>query len=145
MNIVGRIKVDMKPVSAVLRGLGVTAQGDVQAYATKMVWHRITRYMPFRSGALSTKKKFIKSPAELEVSGPYAHFQYEGKVWIYPPTGSTWAPKYGMKEKTDRPLDQKTGTKNDRAGPFWDRRLMAAEGAAMRQELQDYVNRRVGR
>ena len=145
MNIVGQIKVDMAPVSAVMKRLGVTARGDVQAFTTNMVNHRITRYMPFRSGVLSTKMKFIKSPTEIEVVGPYAHFQYEGKVWIYPPTGSTWAPKYGMKEKTDRPLDQKTGTKNDRAGPFWDRRLMAAEGAAMRQELQDYVDRRAGR
>ena len=35
-------------------------------------------------------------------------------------------------------------TKNPQAGPLWDRRLMAAEGAVMRQELQDYVNRRTG-
>lgn len=145
MNVVGRIKVDMKPVKSVMNGLGVTARGDVQMQATRMVAQRITRYMPYRSGVLSTKLKFIKSPTEIEVLGPYAHFQYEGKVWIYPPTGSTYAPKYGAKKKTDRDLDQKTGTKNDRAGPFWDRRLIAAEGEAMRQDLQEYVNRRAGK
>lgn len=145
MNIVGSIKVDMKPVSAVMDRLGVTARGDVQMQATRMVAQRITRYMPYRSGVLSTKLKFIKSPTEIEVLGPYAHFQYEGKVWIYPPTGSTYAPKYEKKEKTDRDLDQKTGAKNDRAGPHWDRRLIAAEGDAMRADLQAYVDRRAGK
>ena len=33
-------------------------------------------------------------------------------------------------------------TKNPRAGPFWDRRLTAAEGRQMAAELQDYVRRR---
>lgn len=136
------IKVDMKPVNAVLKRLGVSPDGDVQAQVTNIVFHRLTRYMPFRTGVLSTELKKIKSPTEILVEGPYAHFQYEGKVWIYPPTGSTWAPKYGMKEKTDRPLDQKTGSKNDRAGPYWDRRLMAAEGDAIAADIQDYVDKR---
>ena len=139
-----RIKVDMAPMNTILVRLGVTPNGDVQAHATKMVMHRISRYMPYRSGVLALKLKFMKSPTEFEVEGPYAHFQYAGKVWIYPPTGSTWAPKYGKKEETDRDLTYDK-TKNPQAGPFWDRRLMAAEGAAMRQDLQNYINRRAGR
>lgn len=143
MNVVGRIKVDMAPVSTIMKRLGVTPDGSVQAFATKMVNHRITRYMPFRGGVLSQKIKFIKSPTEIEVSGPYANFQYEGKVWIYPPTGSTYAPKYGMKEKTNRNLTYDK-SKNERAGPHWDRALMAAEGAQMAEDLQAYVDRRAG-
>ncbi len=139
-----KIKVDMSPMNTVLTRLGVTPVGDVQKQVTKIVAHRITRYMPFRNGVLSTKLKFIKSPTEIEVLGPYAHFQYEGKAWIYPPTGSTWAPKYGMKAKTDRNLTYDL-SKNPEAGAHWDRRLVAAEGAAMQQDLQEYVNRRAGR
>lgn len=155
MNVVGHIKVDMAPVSSIMRRLGVTPDGKVQEFVTNMVNHRITRYMPFRSSVLATKAKIpgsehledrkrITGPTEITVFGPYAHFQYEGKVWIYPPTGSTWAPKDGMKEKTNRDLTYDK-SKNQRAGPHWDRRLMAAEGDAMRQDLQDYVNRRAGR
>lgn len=144
MNIVGRIKVDMDPVSEIMNRLGVTAQGDVQIHFTNMVDHRITRYMPLRAGVMALKKKRIKSSTEIEVATPYAHFQNEGKVWIYPPTGSTWAPKDGKKEKTDQDLtyDQ---SKNQEAGAHWDRALMAAEGAAMQRDLQDYVDRRAGK
>ena len=145
MNIVGHIKVDMAPVSTVMKRLGVTAQGDVQRFHTANVVRRIQRYMPYRSGAM-IKLMIVHSPADepfIHVDAPYAHFQYEGKVWIYPPTGSTWAPKYGMKKKTDRDLTYDK-SKNPEAGAHWDRALMAAEGDAMRQELQDYVGRRAG-
>lgn len=146
VNVVGQIKVDMKPVGAIMKRLGVTAHGDVQQFHTANVRRRIWKYMPRRSGAM-IKLMIVQSPEDepfIHVDVPYAHFQYEGKVWIYPPTGSTWAPKYGMKEKTDRDLiyDQ---SKNPEACSHWDRALVAAEGAVMQQDLQDYVNRRAGR
>lgn len=143
MNIAGSIKVDMAPVRTIMKGLGVTAQGDVQRFHTANVRRRIQKYMPYRSGA-TIKLMIVQSPVDepfIHVDVPYAHFQYEGKVWIYPPTGSTWAPKYGMKEKTDRDLTYDK-SKNPQAGPHWDRRLIAAEGVQMAAELQDYVKRR---
>ena len=36
-------------------------------------------------------------------------------------------------------------TKNSRAGPYWDRRMMAAEGSSIRAEAQVYVNRKAGK
>ena len=155
MKVKTKVKVDMAPVSSIMKRLGVTPDGEVQAFVTNMVNHRITRYMPFRSSVLATKAKIpgsehledrkrITGPTEITVLGPYAHFQYEGKVWIYPPTGSTWAPKGGMKEKTDDDLTYDKG-KNPEAGSHWDRALMAAEGDAMRQDLQDYINWRAGK
>lgn len=143
MNVVGRIKVDMAPVDQIMKRLGVTANGDVQKFHTANVRRRIQRYMPYRSGTM-IKLMIAQSPVDepfIHVGVPYAHFQYEGKIWIYPPTGSTYAPKYGMKEKTDRDLTYDK-SKNPEAGAHWDRALMAAEGAVMQQELQDYVNMR---
>lgn len=152
MKVNTKVKVDMAPVQQVMKRLGVTPDGEVQAFVTNMVNHRITRYMPFRSSVLATKAKIpgtehledqkrITGPTEITVFGSYAHFQYEGKVWIYPPTGSTWTPKYGMKEKTDRNLTYDK-SKNPEAGSHWDRHLMAAEGAAMAEAVQTFVNRR---
>ena len=138
---VNKIRVDMKPVNAILNRLGVTPDGDVQAHVTKIVYHRITRYMPVRSGVLANDLKKIKSPTEILVEGPYAHFQYNGLVWIYPPTGSTYAPKDAMKEETSRPL-RYDHSKNPEAGPHWDRRLMAAEGEAIAADVQAYVDKR---
>ncbi len=129
-----RIKVEMKPISTITARLGVGRSGDVQLFVTNTVNRRITRYMPYRSGALSTKLKFIKSPTEIEVLGPYARYQYYGKVMAGP------APK----RVTQRDLTY-IKTKHPRAGPFWDRALMAAEGKQIAAEVQRYVDRKAGR
>lgn len=80
---------------------------------------------------LGDKAQIIKSPTEIEVLGPYARYQYYGKVMV----GK--APK----TVTDRDLKYDK-TKNPQAGPFWDRTLMAAEGDQIVSELQGYINRK---
>ena len=126
-----RVQVKMKPVNTILRRMGVKPDGDVQIFVTNTVNRRITRYMPFRSGALATKLKHIKSATEIEVLGPYARYQYYGKVMEGP------APK----AVTDRDLKYDK-TKNPLAGPFWDRRLIANEGAQIAGEVRRYVSGR---
>ena len=126
-----RVRVKMKPVNTILTRMGVKPDGDVQMFVTNTVNRRITRYMPFRSGALSTKLKHIKSATEIEVLGPYARYQYYGKVMEGP------APK----AVTDRYLKYDK-TKNPLAGPFWDRRLIANEGAQIAGEVRRYVSGR---
>lgn len=124
-----RIKVEMKPVNTILTKLGVNHTGDVQMQTTRIINQRITRYMPFRTGALATKLKHIKSPTEIVVLGPYARYQYYGKVMVGPPP----------KVATDIPL-RYTRSKNPLAGPFWDRRMMAAEKRQIALEIQRYVD-----
>ena len=148
VNVTG-IKVNMKPVITILNRLGVTPEGDVQAHVTKIVAHRMTRYMPIRSGVLANDKKQIKSPTEILVDGPYAHYQYEGVVWVDPVTHAAgfltangWRSRRGVpKVQTSRPLDYDR-SKNPEAGPHWDRRLMAAEGEAIAADVQDYIDKR---
>lgn len=136
-----KIAVNLQPVNRIVTRLGVRPTGDVQQQLTLNVNRRITKYMPFRSGALATKHKYIKSPTEIEVVAPYARFQYYGMVMVDTQTGSPWAKKGHIKALTDTPLTYDT-TKHPQAGPFWDRRLMAAEGDVIARELQAYVNRR---
>ncbi len=86
--------------------------------------------------------------------GPYAHYQYVGKVRVNAKTGKgpAFIPGVGYRYKkgtvtklTDRPLNQEPHAPgNDRAGPNWDKRLMAAEGAQIVAEVQHYINRRKG-
>ena len=153
MNIVGKIKVDMKPVQSIMNQLGVTARGDVQKFHTANVRRRIQRYMPYRSGA-SIKMMIIGSPVDepfIHVNGPFGHYLYEGKVWVDPVTHAAgfltengWRSRKNVpKVKTDRDIDYDK-TKNPEAGPHWDRRLIAAEGQQMQVELQDYIDRRAG-
>ena len=148
-----RVKVNMKPVNRIVTRLGLNKTGDVQMQATRIINQRITRYMPYRTGALATKLKFIKSPTEIEVLGPYARYQYYGEVMVDPETRAAdfkdkdgqWKSRRGVpKVRSGRPI-QYTKTKHPLAGPFWDRRLMAAEGAQIAKELQTYVDRKAGK
>lgn len=125
-----KIKVEMKPVGAILARLGIDKNGRVQRFLTETVNRRITRYMPFRTGVLATKLKFVSSPTEITVNGPYARYQYYGKVMVGKPP----------KQVTDTDLVYDK-TKHPSAGPFWDRRLMAAERDAIVQDVQERIKR----
>lgn len=154
MNIVGTIKVDMAPKSQVMKRLGVTAQGDVQRFHTANVRRRIQKYMPYRSGA-TIKLMIAQSPVDepfIHLDVPYARMQYYGKVMVDPKTGAAgfltpngWRSRKNVKKVVSDRNIQYDKAKNPQAGPFWDRRLIAAEGSAMRQDLQTYVNRRASR
>ena len=154
MNVVSRIKVDMAPVQSIMNCLGVTAKGDVQKYHTANVRRRIWRYMPYRSGT-TIKLMIVQSPVDepfIHVNVPFARMLYYGKVMVDPVTHAAgfltangWRSRKGVAKVESSREIQYDKTKNPRAGPFWDKALMAAEGAQMAAELQDYVNRRAGK
>lgn len=148
-----RIKVEMKPVDTILTRIGVGKNGDVQMQVTRIINNRITKYMPFRTGVLSTKLKRIKSPTEIEVAAPYALYMYYGKVMVNSKTGKgpAFIPGVGYRYRkgtvlkaTERDLNYDL-TKHPKAGPFWDRRMMASEAAQIAHDIQVYVNRRGGK
>ena len=145
-----RIKVEMQPINRIVTGLGVDKQGDVQMQLTRIINKRITKYMQFRSGALATKLKIIKSPTEIQVIGPYARVMYYGKVMEDPKLHAAgfkdadgqWKSRRGVpKIVSDRPINYDK-SKHAFAGPNWDKRMMANEGAAIRVEIQHYVDMR---
>ena len=142
---------EMDPVQMVLKKKGLHATGDVQQQLTNIVNRRITKYMPFQSGALSTKLKRVVSPTEILILGPYARVQYYGEVMIDPATNAAgfltsegWRSRKGAKKvPSGRSMTYDT-TKHPAAGPYWDRRLVAAEKGAIAEELQRYMNGRKG-
>ena len=111
-----KVKVKMNPTGRILKDKGLTAGGDVQRFHTANVLRRIARYMPYRTGAT------------VKTETPYARYIYYGKAM----EGKV------PKKATERDLIY-TKTKNPRAGPYWDRALAAAEGAAIRADLQRYI------
>ncbi len=125
-----KVSVEMRPVAQILESHGVGKNGHVQRFLTNTINRRITRYMPFLTGTLATKLKYVKSATKIEVLGPYAKYQYYGKLMVGPPP----------KILTDIPLNY-TKTKHPLAGPFWDRRLMQAEGKAIANEVNKYIRR----
>lgn len=146
------IKISVPRTADLLKKYGLEKDGAVQQYMTNMVNRRITRYMPYRTGVLSSKLKFVSGPREITVVGPYARYQYGGKVMIDPTINAagfrtkdgTWRSRRGaVKVLTDRSLSYDT-SKNEFAGPLWDKALVAHEADDMTQELANFIRSRGG-
>ena len=144
-----KVKLDMPSAEKLIQRKGFDRDGHVQKFHTANVNRRIGKYMPHLTGALETKLKIVRG-TQIVVLGPYAKYQYHGKVMVDAKTGKgpMNIPGVGLRYKkgtilkeTDRPLDYDTTYHKD-AGPFWDRALMAAEGKAMTSDLQRYIDRR---
>lgn len=126
------VKVQMRPAGEIVRRKGLNKDGSVQKFHTSNVLRRIVKYMPYRTGAtikLTIAQTDLSNPF-IVTDTPYAKYLYYGKAM------AGRAPK----QVTDRDLNY-TRTKNQRAGPFWDRALKAAEGDAIAADLQRYINR----
>ena len=126
------MKIEMNPYSLILANHGLNKNGDVQRFHTSNIMRRMIKYMPYLTG--TTIKLMIKQTSldtgQIVLQEPQARYLYYGKVMI----GK--APK----TVTDRDLNY-TQKKNKLAGPFWDRRMWAAEGDVITRELQKYANR----
>ena len=142
----------MKEVNEIIRAKGVGKAGDVQQFHTANVLRRIKRYMPFVTGAtykITAVQTVIRKP-EIVTDTPYAKYLFYGVKMIDPrinasgfltPEGWRSLGGKGVKVKTSEPLNYNR-SKNPAAGPRWDLALSAAEGEAMRADLQRYINRR---
>lgn len=147
------VKIMLKPTSQILKDHGMEKDGAVQNYWTSIVNRRMTKYMPFKSGAMATKLKFQSSASEIVVLAPYARYQYMGKVMVNAKTGkgSAFIRGVGYRYRkgttlkaTSRPLTYDT-TKHPLAGDKWDERLIANEMDAMIADLKQYIRRREGK
>ena len=141
----------MKEVNEIIRAKGVDKAGDVQQFHTANVLRRIKRYMPFVTGAtykITAVQTNIRKP-EIVTDTPYAQYIFRGMKMVDPRTGASgfltpegWRSRKGsVKVLTGEPLNYNR-SKNPAAGPRWDLALSAAEGEAMRADLQRYINRR---
>lgn len=62
-------------------------------------------FMPYQTGNLIQRSYTEKNGARVVFPGPYARFQYFGKVMVDPVTGSPWARKDAKKVLTERRLN----------------------------------------
>lgn len=125
-----KVTVTGKSIEQLLYEKGLTVNGSVQSFHTNNVLRRMVRYMPYLSGAL-IKQTIIQTDVnstQIVTEASQAKYLYYGKVM------EGKAPK----KRTERNLEY-TKLKNPLAGPYWDRRLMAAEGDALRSDLQKYI------
>lgn len=126
-----KVSVKMASTPQTIRALGLQPGGKAQAFHTRNVANRITKYMPYKLNGSVPKAALAGVDLErnqIVVRGPHVRYLNEGKVMV------------GKKPKraTSKALQYTTST-NKLAGPHWARRLKEAEGAAMTADLQRYL------
>lgn len=144
------VKVDMPKAAEIIKKKGIGKAGDVQLFLTHNINRRIGKFMPHLTGAMETKQKRVTGSDEITVFGPQSKVMYFGKVMVNAKSGKGPAnipgvgyrfPRGSVLKPSNRDIKY-TKTYNPKAGPFWDRRMMAEEGKAIEEETQRYVERR---
>ena len=116
------VKASIPDAYYLAKRLGVDKDGDVQEKVTDEVVRNLPDFMPKVTGKLiSSIEK--KSPTLVKVSGVQARFLFFGLTDDGEPVNYTLS-------------------ENPNAGPHWDRRMVAARGAAIARSVRKYVRRR---
>ena len=89
----------LQPTSVIKANLGLNPNGKVQKYFTNLCYRYMDKYVPYDEGNL--RKNVDIYPNKIVYDSPYAHFIYEGILYVDPVTGSSWARK-GTKKNTNR-------------------------------------------
>lgn len=71
---------------------------------------------------------------------PYAHYQYEGILYVSSRTGSSWATSGEYKVPTDRKLEHSMA-RHPLATAHWDKAMMSARKGELSRAYQNYLKR----
>ncbi len=144
------VKIDLPQADAVIKRLGLDANGDTQRFHTLNVLRRIQKYMPMDSGAFIKTTVANTSDTKIVSVGAHAAYLFYGKVMVNAKTGKGpgFISGVGYRYRKGTTLTP-TGRdlkyskeKNPQAGARWDLAVMANEGEAITADLQRYIDRR---
>lgn len=76
----------------------------------------------------------------VEYNSPYAHYQYEGELYVSSITGSAWASEGEYKIPTGKKLQQDT-FRHPLATDHWDEAMMVARKRELAAAYQRYLER----
>lgn len=111
---------------------------DVRKYAHTRMHAYCSPYVPMDSGALDQNVDI--TPDFVHYKSPYAHFQWEGKVFV-DDRGSTYAKRSTSKHSTNRNLRYATD-KHPLATSHWERAMAAAKGDQLAEDIEAYIKRK---
>lgn len=124
---------------SILRRRGLGGSKDARLVLAGEVARQCDPYVPMQSGTLKNSVQIAPDGSEIVYNQPYAHYQYEGKVYgpnIPTKDGGFFSP-VAPKHETGAELDYHGAPMR---GAHWDKRMMADHA----DEVVDAVARRVG-
>lgn len=98
-------------------------------------------YVPAKNLILAQNTRIVVEDEHgvVEYNSPYAHYQYEGELYVSSVTGSPWASEGEHKIPTGKKLQQDP-FRHPLATDHWDEAMMVARKRDLAQAYQDYLN-----
>lgn len=79
-------------------------QNNAVGQFVAQTWARyFAKYIPMQQGIL--RSNFTTEPFKVTYESPYAHYQWQGELYVSPTTGSSWALPGEIKVPTGKPLE----------------------------------------
>jgi len=141
------VRINIPSADELTKKLGINKTGQAQLFHTMNIYRHMLPYMPMETGMFSTKQTRVSSPTMITTNAPQAYYLYYGNRMVNAKTGKgpAYIPGVGYRwprgatlVPTSDPLNYTT-TFHPLAGPFWDKRMVAAEGNVIAKELKDYI------
>ena len=102
-------------------------------------WARyFAKYVPMQSGIL--RSNFTTEPFKVTYNSPYAHYQYEGELYVSPTTGSPWARPGEIKVPTGIPLEH-SKEMNPLATSHWEVPAYDAFSTSVASQVTAFIRR----
>ena len=131
--------------------LGVNKTGIAQLFHTTNVFRHMLPYMPMLTGMFATKQTRVVGTTKIVTRADQAYYLYFGRRMVNAKTGK--GPMYiegvgyrwrrgSVLVPTSQPLHYTT-TFHPLAGPYWDRRMLVADGNKIADELKEFIKRLV--
>ncbi len=134
----GNMDISLKDFARKRKGL--QRGGPVQRFIDNEVMKQMSPMMPRASGTMiqSMITSTVVGSGMVNVNAPYARFMYYGKVMVYEPTGSTYAPLNGKKIVTSTDLKYQGAPTR---GAFYFERMKKAKREQILKGAQEIANR----
>ena len=124
------MSVEMLPISTIKATLGIQENGPVHSFFTNECYKYMDKYVPLGdTGQL--RQNVTLTANTITYEEPYAHYQYIGKLYVDPETGSPFARKGVKKVPTNIDLVHKNGYS------YWDRQMVSADLDTIVKNIQN--------
>ena len=139
-----KITLSVGDVNVDIHGITSKAENDPEFWKYAAVqWHKqYTPYVPIgKSGLLRTQVTF--APKEITHTVPYAHYQYEGKVYgpnIPIGNGNRVEGFFSIPNKKKKPTGKMLKYTDPKASAKWDQAAAPTQLPKLARELQAYIN-----
>ena len=115
-------------------------QNNAVGQFVAQTWARyFAKYIPTQQGIL--RSNFTTEPFKVTYESPYAHYQWQGELYVSPTTGSSWALPGEIKVPTGKPLKY-SKEQNPLATSHWEVPASDAFRDAVARQVTIYIRSR---